>query len=506
MSGLKLRKQDGLTLPQPLQPSRSFSLSPDEVWIGVHFPDICLVAHQANDKPFAVLEQQQGKIRIYAMNGRAQQQGIEAGMLASAAYALSQGLCVVIRDKAAERKQLQVYAQHLQRFTPRITLSETDTLLLEVRASLRLFSGLQGLHRKLKNALSEGHTLACAPVADAAELMARNGIGKVIHNADQLRSALGDISIANSAINEKLCLRLARCGLHSLRDVWRLPRPDLARRFGPDLVHYLDQLSAQRYVPRRVFEMPDCFNAKYDFEEETEDRDYLLYAAEILLQQASVFLRERVSLSEEISFYLIYAHQQTAAQHKFMLNVYAQQGGDSPGHFLPQLSEKLQNLQLEHLLIGIELHIKQFRPRIDSSYDLFKKNLHNSESWTVLLSLLFARLGHERVYRLSLCADFRPEKTWRKRPVHNVSTSQQHVPPHSERPTWLFKQPMAIRGGTGRAFDLLPDAERIESGWWEDQDQRREYYQAVAPSGRRCWLYRDLQAVNEQWYLHGLFA
>jgi len=484
-----------------------------EIWLGVYFPDICLAAHQAErNEPFAVLQTLQGKPRVYAMNERAQQQGINTGILSSAAYALCQSLGTVIRDEAAEYRQLQAYAQRLLRFTPRVTLSAPDTLLLEVRASLPLFGGLKSLHRQLQTRLMEPHTLACAPVADAAELMARNGIGKVIRNTQQLRSALGQISITDTPLEDKLVQRLARCGLHSLRDIWRLPRPDLARRFGPGLVHYLDQLSAQRHAPRRVFSAPDVFKAKYDFEQETNDRQYLLYAAESLLQQARSYLQARISLSEKISFYLLYARQQAVTQHGLMLNVYAQQGGDTPEHFLPQLREILHNQQLERPLIGLELHIDQFRPRTDSTYDLFKKAHRSNENWSGLLGLLFARLGRERVYRLSLCADFRPEKTWQKRPVHNIAANKQAADKlllahSSQRPTWLFKQAAHIGGAErGRRYRLISGAERLESGWWEDRDQRREYYQGITPTGRRCWLYRDLQATDEQWYLHGLFA
>jgi protein ImuB len=508
MNALQLKKQVEYAEQAQSEPPTSLPICTGEVWLGIHFPDICLVAHQAaDDGPFAVLEQQQGRTRVYAMNRLAQQQGIEAGMLSSAAYALCQGLSVVARNKAKERTQLQAYAQRILSFTPRVALSEPDTLLLEVKASLRLFDGLKGLHRQLETFVTETHTIACAPVADAAELMARQGIGKVIRNVDHLRAALGEISIAGTGIQKNLVQKLARCGLCSLRDIWRLPRPDLARRFGSDLVHYLDQLSAQRNAPRRLFETPDAFKAKYDFDRETDDQRYLLYAAEILLEQASAFLQTRASQSEKVSFRLVYARHHEVTLSEFTLNVYAQQGGDRPEHFLPQLGEQLQNLALESPLNSLELRINQFRPRADSSYDLFKKAHPANHDWPVLLNLLFARLGEKRVYRLTLLADFRPEKAWQKRPAHGFLLRKQIFPYHAQRPTWLFIQPARICGADlGRRFKLISDAERLESGWWEDQDQRREYHQGVAPSGRRCWLYRDLQATGGQWYLHGLFA
>ena len=91
------------------------------------------------------------------------------------------------------------------------------------------------------------------------------------------------------------------------------------------------------------------------------------------------------------------------------------------------------------------------------------------------------------------------------------------------------------------ALMLISGAERIESGWWDDDDVRRDYYlaevvaaarlcaqgparQALAatvsggarlglgardtfqPSpGARAWVYQDLRQP-ECWYLHGWFA
>jgi len=46
--------------------------------------------------------------------------------------------------------------------------------------------------------------------------------------------------------------------------------------------------------------------------------------------------------------------------------------------------------------------------------------------------------------------------------------------------------------------------ERIESGWWDGEDIRRDYYRVEGPHGSRWWVYRDLRDAG--WYLHGLFG
>ena len=46
--------------------------------------------------------------------------------------------------------------------------------------------------------------------------------------------------------------------------------------------------------------------------------------------------------------------------------------------------------------------------------------------------------------------------------------------------------------------------ERIESGWWDGDDVRRDYYRASNARGVTVWIYQDLRSQN--WYLQGFFG
>ena len=484
-----------------------------EIWLGIHFPEISLEAHRATPGvPFVILEKQRGLSLVYRANGAAVALGIVPGMKLSAAYVLCRKLETSVREPLQEEMVLRSRAHVMAAFTPRIVIAGTDCLLLEVRASLRLFGGISRLHEKLRASLEVPHVIACAPVIDAAELMARNGIGKIVRKQAQLQSALGHIPLQGLPLNEKCQQQLQRCGLHDLRDLWRLPRPDLARRFGSELLLYLDRLSGQRLAPRPAFEADLEFRARHEFAEETEHHPQLLYAAEVLLKQADRFLQTRKLLSEQLHFYLHHNPRNPTTSRRRLLTVRSQQGGDTPAHFLPQLDEQLQQLTLESPLTAIELCIRQFKPRIEHTNDLFRYpgNRHygqgTGDGWPVLLDLLFARLGRQRVYRLQLVADYRPERAWSRRKTELPGKQDAIAPLLSRlptRPAWLLPEPVRC---IGRRFHLVSDAERLETGWWDGDDQRREYYRGIAPSGRHCWLYRDLQTAEEQWYLHGLFA
>ena len=54
------------------------------------------------------------------------------------------------------------------------------------------------------------------------------------------------------------------------------------------------------------------------------------------------------------------------------------------------------------------------------------------------------------------------------------------------------------------ALTFISGPERIESGWWDDDDQRRDYFLAENPQGQRLWIFRTRE--DACWYLHGLFG
>jgi protein ImuB len=51
-------------------------------------------------------------------------------------------------------------------------------------------------------------------------------------------------------------------------------------------------------------------------------------------------------------------------------------------------------------------------------------------------------------------------------------------------------------------LELLAGPERIEAGWWDGDDARRDYFVARLPDSCMAWVYREAGS----WLLHGFFA
>jgi protein ImuB len=76
---------------------------------------------------------------------------------------------------------------------------------------------------------------------------------------------------------------------------------------------------------------------------------------------------------------------------------------------------------------------------------------------------------------------------------------------------WLLAAPQPLREIAARphyhqnALALVAGPERIESGWWDDDDVKRDYFVAQTPDHATLWIYRERRAPGG-WYLHGVFS
>ena len=70
------------------------------------------------------------------------------------------------------------------------------------------------------------------------------------------------------------------------------------------------------------------------------------------------------------------------------------------------------------------------------------------------------------------------------------------------RPGWLLPRPTPLRD---HRLTVLAGPERIESGWWDGQDVRRDYYLVETSQGQRAWAY-SVAGERDHFMLHGWFA
>ncbi len=474
------------------------------LWVCIHFSDLPLeVLGLESSVPGVVAGAAANDQIVYAATAAARAVGIEPGMPIGAARARATVLQVCPRDATAESLLLQNLAEWCGRFTPGVSLEPPDAILLEVRASLRLWGGCELLVRQLRCGLAHlGHRacVAVAPTPQAGLLLARSGRDEFVFQREALRSALGDLSIACLGSDKNLLRRLARSGVRTLHDLWRLPRDGLSRRFGAELTAYLDRVLGLRPDPRASHSPADRFAARVELEAEIDDVALVLAAVRPRLEEFTAFLLHRAATTTAMS--LVLHHRGRRATR---LSIGSRLGTRDSADLAYLLRERLRWYRLPAPVIRIDICSSAIQPHPGTEVPLFDRD-QAQQDWPGQLDALAARLGRRAMGWLRAVPDHRPEHAWRDR---ESSGGRRGGPTPRQRPCWLLPipQPLPWRGRVlwhGGRLDIAAGPERIEGGWWDERDQCRDYYIAIAPDGRRLWIFQDLKEAR--WYLHGLFG
>ncbi len=380
----------------------------------------------------------------------------------------------------------------LGRFTPRVSLEPPQAVLAELQGSLRLFGGVSSLVARIRAgiaALGFEASLALARTARAAAWRAAGG-GR----------PLPELPVAVTGLDAGALELLAGLGVRTLGELMRLPREGVARRFGQALVEDLDRALGRVPEPRRWFSPPPRFDARLELPAQASEAESVLFAARRLLAQLEGFLAARHAGAR--GFALVLEHGD-ALPSRIEIGLAAP--AREAGHFTTLLRERLGRTGLAAPVEAIRLQARDLAPLAGAGNALFGDARAGGEQWARLVERLEARLGNGAVHGLELHAEHRPELAWRAvranpppglRP--SPSAGGQTVG-EGPRPLWLVEPPRRL---AENAVALLAGPERIESGWWDGGEVRRDYFIAQARDGALVWVYRQADG----WFLHGIFA
>jgi protein ImuB len=482
------------------------------VWACIRFPHWPLQALGDVDetRPCAVVEGQSPRRRIAFANAAAQATGVRAGHTLAAAQALCPQLKLRLRDEAAERRRLETLAAWAYRFSADVSLAPPDALLLEVGRSLSLFGGWPALERRLRSELTElgcPHRLAAAPNATAARVLASRHDGLAIAAAAPLQHALGALPLAAGGLDEAVVAALGGMGFRTLRELFRLPRAELARRAGPAALDHLDRLRGQAAEQLVRYRPPDRYERRLELNHGIESSTALLFPLRRLLAEFALFLVARDGGVQR--FAVVLGHERAATTR-------IEIGLLTPARDAATLFElartRLERVELPAAVHAVTLRADELPPLCPLHRDLFDRTRAQALDWPALVERLRARLGDDSVHGLACVAEHRPERAWRFAAADAAAGSAARPAPRREegvasaavapRPFWLLPRPLPLRPAPAA---ILAGPERIESGWWDGDDRRRDYYLVRTRAGQRAWAFVDV-AAGEGWMLHGWFA
>ena len=378
-------------------------------------------------------------------------------------------------------------------------------MLLEVSGSLRLFRSLEAIKARLGDELTRRSftfRLCVAPTATAALWLAR-AAGADVLSPHELTGRLSVLPLAVTRWPQPVRELLRELGVRTVGECARLPRDGFGRRVGVAYLHELDRAFGRRVDMRVGFNRPAIFRSKIELLEESTDSVIFLEAIDQMLDELAADLRMKQAQIRTFKIGFEHLHRAPTIEKFDLLE---------PTHDKEQLlqliRDRLERCQLPVPAIAVRIRTGFLVPLTIEAADLFER-VPVITLTRALLERLQERFGAAAVYAVRAVAEHRPEKAWTKLNGEAARAPGGEWLESQDRPLWLLQCPVPLDSPLARdhyrgSIELASGPERIESGWWDEQDVARDYYTAVSSHGQKLWVFRDRR--SRVWHLHGLFG
>ena len=468
-------------------------------WVCIVFPQLALDGvqrvHPEPEQPLVLLAGTPQRRVLQTVNDAARALGLRPGQSLTAAHALAKSFASAEYDPAEIERYQQFLAAWAYQFSSQVSLYYPRTLLFEIESSLGLFGPWPRFEARLRKELTElgfRHRIVAAPNPVAARVLVNINDGLAVQD-DGLMQALAPLPIDRAGLDPQAATALSRMGLRTLAQVQALPRHTLARRFEASLLKHLDALAGQRPLGLAFYQPPDRFDVRIELNFDVQSHQALLFPLRRLTGDLSAFLCGRDSGVQRFDLHLEHAQAPDSVIKVGLLSAERE-----PAMLFELARGRLEQVQVTSPVRGFRLVAQDLPVFVPQRQDLFDDRPQQTLPWEQLRERLRARLGDEAVQGLRFHADHRPECAWQatadKNPCPTLNTVQ--------RPGWLLSEPTLL-GEQG--VQILMGPERIESGWWDGADIRRDYYLIQTRAGQQGWAFRTVGQGDGLW-LQGWFA
>ncbi|MEM1419135.1 MAG: DNA polymerase Y family protein [Pseudomonadota bacterium] len=497
-------------------------------------------------------------LRIVSLSIGAEARGLRRGMGQADARALCPDLRTELLDPGAEtmfhaglRRWAQRYspwvgddedhdgmAQERLGFDARNPRRDMDrvtgqgALALDITGCAHLFGGeaemLEEIRvRLLRMGLSA--QLAAADSKGAAWALARFGQGAadqpVIAAAGDTRAAISSLPLQALRLESAAIEGLTRLGVKTVGEMVMLPRASLARRFGAGTVRRLDQALGAEAEPVGPRAPAPLYAARLSLPEPIGLTADLRAGLDRLLARLCARLEQDGRGARRLRLSLRRVDRSNQS-----VEVALARPGRDPGRIAPLFEKAIDTLEAGFGIDALRLHavqVEALSARQTHAGPDHADPRHKRDALDDLLTRLGARIGFERITRLTPAESHLPEKAftvasaaysepaanWRawaaarpSRPL-NVFAPEPVIEasPETASPPQTFRW----RAQTWRVAAAI-GPERIAPEWWLDDPEwrsgLRDYWRVETSDGRRLWLFRTPQAEPPGWFVAGEFA
>lgn len=435
---------------------------------------------------------------LQSANPAARALGLKPGQSLAAAQAIARGFATVEHDPAAAARWQGLLAAWAYRFSSQVSLRGHNALVLEIAGSHGLFGPWPQFERRLREELAGlgfRHRIAAAPNPAAARVLVNAHDGLAVPDEAALWQVLERLTVQRAGFAPDVATALMRMGLRTLRQVLALPRESVARRFPPTVLQHLDEVLGRQPSMLEWYQPPDRFDVRIELGYAVESSQALLFPLKRLISDLAAFLAGR---DGGVQRFVVRLEHEDHADTAVAIGLLAAER--DPGMLFEIARSRLEQAPAPAAVLALRLQADELPPFVPAHRELFDDRPQQSLPWEQLRERLRARLGEEAVHGIRTHADHRPEHAWRGESAAKPVTTDAEPP--APRPAWLLPGPMPLRGSVPQ---ILAGPERIETGWWDGGDVRRDYYRVRTRLGQEAWVWRPA-GDDGAFMLHGWFG
>lgn len=212
---------------------------------------------------------------------------------------------------------------------------------------------------------------------------------------------------------ERILGILHQWGIHTIGQLAKLQRDDLATRLGTRAIELWERANSRSKRLLKLVSPPESFIESFEFENEIETSEPLLFMLRRFLQQLATRLNAIYLVAKELRLRITFSSSsadevagasKTHYEHVFKIP----QPTNSEEILFRMLHTHLENFTSKHPIIAVELEACSSRP-VRQQFSLFETALRDPAQLHETLARLVGLLGAERVGRPVLEETHRPD-------------------------------------------------------------------------------------------------
>ncbi|PYJ64522.1 MAG: hypothetical protein DME78_12045 [Verrucomicrobia bacterium] len=300
---------------------------------------------------------------------------------------------------------------------------------------------------------------------------------------------------------------LHKWGIHTIGQLAALDKQQLGARLGPEAIRMWERANGQSSRVIKLIRPPESFEESFEFENEIETAEPLLFMLRRFLEQLAIRLSGIYLVAKELTLRVTFTDKQIY-ERIFKIP----QPTNNVDLLFRMLHTHLENFKSEYPIVAVALSAQPVRPAKEQ-FGLFEATLRNPHQLLETLARLTALLGADRVGTPVLEETHRPDAfriepfTWHGLPAHPIGRMPMPCPalrrfrPPAATSMFVSKQ-RHLQSETIRGQVVDQRGPYLFSGnWWDEKSWVRTEWDLQLEAGELVLAHES----QGSWKLDGIY-